>query len=292
MKQHKEVKISYFAAHLTTIVSVTLVLLIIGTIALVSLGAAGESRRLREKIELSVVMADTVGNDRAAQVCDIVATQPYARGARLITREEALHIWTEETGEDLEETFGVNPLSPEITFSVAADYASPAKLKAISAGLMKLSGVEAVAAPDASMVEAMHRNIERLTLILGGIALVMIVISFVLINNTVHLSIHSRRFTIHTMQLVGATHGFIRRPFVGNAMISGLIAGLIASGILAAVYFSAPELGLEDAVAAIPREALALTAAMLVCIGALICALAASIATTRYLLKDYDQLFR
>ncbi len=292
MKQEKEAKISYFAAHLTTIVSVTLVLLIIGTITLVSLGAAGESRRLREKIELSVVMADTVGNDRTAAVCDILAAQPYAIGTRLITREEALEIWTEETGENLEETFGVNPLSPEITFSVAADYASPSKLKAVAAGIMKLDGVEAVAAPDASMVEAMNDNIERLTIILGSIALVMILISFVLINNTVHLSIHSRRFTIHTMQLVGATRGFIRRPFVGNAALSGLIAGLIASGILGALLFYAPQLGLGPIASVIPWEAFGITAAALTAAGVLICALAATLATTRYLRKDYDQLFR
>lgn len=292
MKQQKEAKISYFAAHLTTIVSVTLVLLIIGTITLVSLGAAGESRRLREKIELSVVMADSVSNDRAAAVCDIVATRPYARDARLITREEALQIWAEETGENLEETFGVNPLSPEITFSVAADYASTSKLKAISADIMKMEGVEAVATPDATMVEAMNANIERLTLILGSIALVMIIISFVLINNTVHLSIHSRRFTIHTMQLVGATHGFIRRPFVGNAALSGLVAGVIASGILATLLYYAPQLGLEAVTSTISWPLFGITAAALTATGVLICALAASLATTRYLRKDYDQLFR
>lgn len=292
MKQHKEAKISYLAAHLTTIVSVTLVLLIIGTIALVSIGAAGESRRLREKIELSVVMADSVGNGRAAEVCDYISGQPYARQPRLVTKEEALKVWADETGEDLEATFGVNPLSPEVTFGVAAEYASPKGMDAISDQLMKLPGVETVAAPDASMVEQMNRNIERLTMILGGIALVLIAISFVLINNTVHLSIYSRRFTIHTMQLVGATNGFIRRPFVRGSTVSGIVAGAIASGVLAATLACAPGLGLSEVAAAIPWEVFGITAASLVLIGALMCALAASIATTRYLRKDYDQLFR
>ncbi len=292
MKQQKEVKISYFAAHLTTVVSVTLVLLIIGMITLVSLGAAGESRRLREKIELSVVMADTVGNDRAARVCALVEKQPYARNVRLITKEEALKAWTEETGEDLEQVFGVNPLSPEITFSVAAEYASPGKLAGIAAGLRKVEGVEDVAAPDATMVENMHQNIERLTMILGGIALVLIVISFVLINNTVHLSIYSRRFTIHTMQLVGATNGFIRRPFVRVNTLSGVLAGLIASGVLATALAAAPGMGLADVTAAIPWEYFCITAGGLILAGALLCMIASSIATTRYLHKDYDQLFR
>lgn len=291
MKHQKEVKISYLAAHLTTIVSVTLVLLIVGTITLVSLGAAAESRRLREKIELSVVLADSVGNDRARDVYDYVASRPYARSPRLITKEEALAEWTRDTGEDLEATFGVNPLSPEVTFGVAADYASPDRMTAIADSLSRVPGVESVAAPDASMVESMNRNIERLSVILGAIALVMIVISFVLINNTVHLSTYSRRFTIHTMQLVGATDGFIRRPFIRGSMLSGLTAGLIASALLAGGMLSAPELGMGPIADAIGWGAFGITAGALVVIGTLLCAIASSVATTRYLHKDYDQLF-
>ncbi len=292
MKQHKEVNISYFAAHMTTVVSVTLVLLIIGTIALVTLGAAGESRRLREKIELSVVMADTVANDRAAQVCSYISQQPYAHGARLITKEEALKAWADETGEDLEETFGVNPLSPEVTFGVTADYASPAGLSKISTELRKMDGVEEVATPDATMVESMNQNLRRLSMIMGGIAIVLVIISFILINNTVHLAIYSRRFTIHTMQLVGATNGFIRRPFVWSNTLAGIISGVIASGLLAAVLATAPEMGLAEVAAAIPWPAFGITAAGLVLVGILLCMTASTLATNKYLRKDYDKLFR
>lgn len=292
MKQQKEVKISYFAAHMTTVVSVTLVLLIIGTITLVTLGAAGESRRLREKIELSVIMADTIANDRAVQVCSYLSAQPYSHDVRLITKEEALKAWTEDTGEDLEQTFGVNPLSPEVTFGVNAAYASPDSLKSISARLRKVEGVEEVATPDASMVESMNRNLERLSMILGGIAIVLIIISFILINNTVHLAIYSRRFTIHTMQLVGATNGFIRRPFVWSNTLAGIISGVIASGLLAAVLGTAPEMGLSEVAAAIPWPMMGITAAGLIVIGVLLCMTASTLATNKYLRKDYDRLFR
>ena len=106
-----------------------------------------------------------------------------------------------------------------------------------------MPGVESVVLPDSAMVESMNRNIERLSIVLGAIALVLVIISFVLINNTVHLAIYARRFTIHTMQLVGATNGFIRRPFVNDNMISGLLAGLVSSCLLGLSLIAAPGQG-------------------------------------------------
>ncbi len=292
MKDNKEAKISYWAAHLTTIVSVTLVMLIIGVIALLSLAAARETTRLKEKIELSVVMADTVSDASAERLCTLVGRQPYVIDPHLITRRQALENWEAETGENLETTFGVNPLSPEISFRVAARYSSPENIAKVVAALKALPGVEDVAAPDASMVQTMNANIERLTIVLGSIALVLLVISFVLIHNTVHLSIHSRRFTIHTMQLVGATNGFIRGPFLLNNVYCGLISGLIASGLLACVLVAAPRLGVPEVAAALSWEEFAIVAAGLILVGALLCMLAAAWATTRFLHRDYGQLIR
>lgn len=292
MKNNKEVKIPYWAAHLTTIVSVTLVLIIIGVIALASVSAANESRRLKEQIELNVIMADSVTNQKAAAVLEQIKKQPYVNSARLITKEEALKNWTADTGEDLQQLFGVNPLSPEISFTVKADYADQNNMNRISASIKAMPEVEGVGTPDSEMVESMNRNIENLTLILGGVALVLIVISFVLINNTVHLAIYSRRFTIHTMQLVGATNGFIRRPLILQNMLSGVIAGLVASGAIAACIAAAQEAGSVNLSALVSWEAAAVVFAGLIVTGALICMTAAWISASRYLHKDYDELFK
>ncbi len=107
------------------------------------------------------------------------------------------------------------------------------KIEAVKNQVSAIPGVESVDAPESEMVEAMNSNIAGMTLVLGVVAIVMLVISFVLINNTVQLTIYSRRFTIHTMQLVGATNGFISRPVVSNNALSGLIAGMLASLFLA-----------------------------------------------------------
>lgn len=176
MKQNKEVKISYWAHHLTTIVSVTLVLVIIGIIALITISAASETRRLRERLEVSVVMADSVSDAGAAALAKEIAKTPYALSVGVVTRQAALQNWKNDTGEDLEELFGVNPLSPEVTFTVKADYASEAELAKIGTQLRAKPGVEGVALPDSEMVENMNRNIERFAAILGVVAIVMIII--------------------------------------------------------------------------------------------------------------------
>ena len=292
MKENKEVKISYWAAHLTTIVSVTLVLLLVGIIALIWLSADAETRRLRERIELSVVMADSIPDSMAKELAARIAGQPYCGKVTFISKEQALRNWTEDTGENLEELFGVNPLSPEVNFSVRADYASVDEIARIRRSLEAVPGVESVAAPDASMVEAMNRNISSLTFILAAVAVIMLVISFVLINNTVHLTIYSRRFSIHTMQLVGATNGFIRRPIVMNNMLSGLLSGVLAAGILALSLWGARGGNVFDVVSFISWPELYAVAGGLVLLGMLLCALAALIASNRYLRKDYDELFK
>lgn len=292
MKHNKEVKISYWAAHLTTVVSVTLVLLLIGIIALITISASNETRRLREKLEVSVVMADSVSNGSTDSVAKEIAKKPYSLSVNVITKEQALAIWKADTGEDLESLFGVNPLSPEITFTVKADHSSEQALQNIGKDIRAMVGVADIALPDAAMVDSMNRNIERFSMILGVIALVMVIISFVLINNTVHLAIYARRFTIHTMQLVGATNGFIRRPFVVNNMLSGFLAGLISAAIMAVALTAAPGAGFSDVTDYISWTTYGIVAVGMVAIGVLICAIAAWGATSRYLGKDYGELFK
>lgn len=290
MKNNKEVRISYWAAHLTTVVSVTLVLLIIGIIALITVSAASETRRLRERLEVSVVMADTVSNARAEALAKEIEKSPYALSVGVVSKEAALKIWKADTGEDLEALFGVNPLSPEVAFTVKSGYSSEDSLRVIEKRISGFEGVAGVALPDSAMVESMNRNIERFSIVLGVIALVMVIISFVLINNTVHLAIYARRFTIHTMQLVGATSGFIRSPFVKSNMLSGLLAGLVASAIMAVALVAAPGAGFDNVADYISWPVYGVVAAGM--IGVLLCGMAAWMATSRYLDKDYGELFR
>lgn len=291
MKGSKEIKISYLATHLTTIVSVALVLLLVGIIVFISLSSRKETTRLKERLEVNLIMNDTVSDESAKRMAQKISQMPFAVEVGSIGKEEALKEWHEETGEDLETLFGVNPLSPEIYFRVKAEYSMPDSLNIIKYRLQTLPGVQDVAMPDSEMVESMNANIRSLSVILGIVAFVMIIISFVLINNTVHLSIYSKRFTIHTMQLVGATDNFIRRPFVVSNMIAGVIAALLAAGITAISLAAAPHMGWNDVATYISWGLYACVAGGMIILGMLICGVAAWIATTRYLKKEYDELF-
>ncbi|MDE6682006.1 MAG: permease-like cell division protein FtsX [Muribaculaceae bacterium] len=292
MKENKEVKISYLAAHFTTIISVTLVLVLVGIIAMVWIGADKETRRMRERIELSVIMQDSISNEAARKLETEIKSQPYALKTTFISKEEAMKQWKQDTGEDLEAVFGVNPLSPEIGFTIKADYSSPREIESIRKSLSKMPGVADVSVPETDTVEAINRSVSRLTALLGGIAIVMLIISFVLINNTVHLTIYSRRFTIHTMQLVGATNGYIRRPVVNNNLLCGLVAGVIASALIAIALALAPQAGFHELSNVIGWMEFGVVAGGITLVGMIICALAAWSSTARYLGKDYDELFK
>ncbi len=292
MKENKEVKISFWASHLTTIVSVTLVLILAGIISLIWIGATQETRKLKERIELSAVMADSVSDAQAQALSARLKKEKFVKDVRFVSKDQALKEWTEATGENLIELYDVNPLTPEVSFTLKADWSSPENIEIIRKRLTALPEVQSVGAPDTDMIRSMNANIANLTLVLGIVAAVMLVISFVLINNTVQLTIYSRRFTIHTMQLVGATNGFIRRPIIMSNMTGGLISGVLASLLIMVIVLLAPEAGVRTLPSEMTWPVIGIVSGALILMGMILCALAAWIASTRYLRKDYDELFR
>ncbi|MDE6632481.1 MAG: permease-like cell division protein FtsX [Muribaculaceae bacterium] len=292
MKPQKEVKISSWAAHTTTGVSVTLALLTLGIIAMIWVAATTESRRMMEKMEISVILADKVKDDRAMSICNAIAKTKFAQNVKFISRQEALENWKEATGEDLEYVFGVNPLSPEISFTVAAGYSTVGGIAGIKKSVSAIDGVAEVGTPDSHLVETMNANIKKLTWGFTVIAAIMLIISFVLINNTVRLSIYSKRFTIHTMQLVGATNGFIRRPFMFANTAVGAISGLLSGALLSGALAASGKMGFDELTSLIDWKWMGLIDLGLILGGALICALAALLATTRHLRQDYEDLFK
>lgn len=289
--EEKEVKISFWASHLTLIVSVTFVLMLIGIISVVGSAVTFESQRLQERIEINVVMADSVPTSTTMAVAKKIAHQPYSHNVRLVGKKEAMERWKADTGEDLLALYGVNPLSEEISFNVDSRYASPEQIGKIKSVIQKFKGVEAVDAPDPTIIAGMNRSLSNLTLILAVVAGIMLLVTFVLINNTVHLTIYSRRFTIHTMQLVGATKGFISKPIVINNVLGGLLAGVFASILTGGVVYASSQYGL-DVLSIANWDTLLIIAGGLILCGMFICGASSFIATRRYLRKDYDSLFK
>lgn len=279
------------AENLTTLVSVSLLLLIAGIAGVLALAGSNESARLRESLELTLVMRDSVTDARAAALAADLRAKPYVAEATVVTRDRALDQWQQATGDDLRALYGVNPLSPEVTLRLRAGYSSPQQIRILSAALERMPEVEGVAQPQAELVDGMNRTLHRIIWGLAALCAGMVVISLVLINNMVHLGIYSRRFAIRTMQLVGATDAFVRRPFLVRHALIGLCAAALASTLLVALVLAATPVTGMNMQQLLPWSDIALIVVCLLCFGTGMCTVAAWFSTRRHLRARTGDLF-
>lgn len=286
-------KISYFSANVTAVISVALVLLLLGIVAVIGVGANGLSEKIKENIGFDISMKEDATEHQIAALRRDIAAAPFTARMKYVSKEDALEVWREETGEDLMAVLGFNPLTAEIEVHVRSNYSDVASIDRIAAGLKKkYAAIESVTTHREN-IEAINRTLTQTALVLGVAAAAMLIISLALINNTVRMTIYSKRFLIHTMKLVGATPGFIRRPIVVSCMINGIIAAFVAVGLLSALlyYLSLDSLAGEAVREAVPIEAVGATAAAMVVLGALLCCATAFFAANKYIRLDYDRLF-
>lgn len=281
---------SSLSVHLTATVSVALVLLLLGIVAALGLAARAVTDEIKEHLGFDVVMAENISLDGINEFKQKWTAAPYVSSFRYHSPEEAMATWQRDMGENLIELLEVNPFLPEFEINLKADYACADSLDAIILPLQKHPMVHEVNI-HTEMVDKVNRNISTLMFVLMIAAAALIPISYVLINNTVRLTIYARRFTIHTMKLVGASPGFIRRPFLTSNALQGVIAGTIASGVLAMlIHYTFTYV--DPALAAyLPWTTMAIVFAGLIAAGVVICLLAAWSATQRYLSRSYDELF-
>ena len=290
MSKEKKSKISYFQSNFTSTISVALVLLLLGIIAFLGILANTFSKELKENIGFSVVLQSETTPEQVAAMDKMWKASPYVSDVKFISKEAALQNWQAETGENLVELFGVNPLNAEYEVYVKAEYANLDSLQVIERQLRTITFVDEIAMHK-SEVDAANRNISNVALVLFVIAVLLMLISFVLINNTVRLTVYSRRFLIHTMKLVGAKPGFIRRPFVISNMLNGLIAAFVSMLFLLGVYLFLQNIDEALVVSFSALEIVAVFAGLIV-LGVLICGLAAFLAADKYIRLSYDDLFK
>lgn len=280
---------SALSVQLTATISVALVLLLLGMVATLALAARAITTDIKEHMGFDVVLSETATLDDVNAFKQRLSEAPYVASFRYFSPEEAHETWREEMGEDLTELLEINPFLPEFEVNVKAEYAVADSLDAIMLPLAAEKGIEEVNG-HTEIVDQVNRNLSTLMLVLGIAVLALLPISFVLINNTVRLTIYSRRFTIHTMKLVGASRGFIRRPFLLNNLLQGFIAAVCATALLSGMYAYVWSLdaGLRDVLS---EYMLAAVCGGLIIVGPLLCLAAAAWATQRYLAGSYDDLF-
>ncbi len=230
-----------------SIIGVSLVLFLLGTLGWIVINGRGLSRVFKEDIEVTVDFHDKTRDERVEQMKAILDQQPFVRSTRIITREEAIQLQSELEGEDIEAFLGINPLFPSIVMKLQAPYVNQDSLEKITRFVLQSNVVREVTYPRI-VVDQMNKNFSRISIIIAGISLLLFGVVIVLIDNTVRLAMFSNRFLIKTMQMVGATHSFIARPFDRRAIINGFISGVIAvAGLWLVISFAEsrlPELAL------------------------------------------------
>lgn len=288
-KNHQS-RIPTFSAQFTATVSVALVLLLLGIVAMLGIAARSVTTSIKENMGFDITMKADIPETDINKWKQSWTSSPYVASVKYYSAQDALQKWQDETGEDLVELLGVNPFCPEFEIRVKSQYASTDSIDRIIAPLKGHPQVDEITV-HTEMVDAINDNIRSIALVLGIIAAALLLISFVLINNTVRLTVYARRFTIHTMKLVGATAGFIRRPFIARNAINGVVAALIAIALLAGILYYCTTLDASVAMAVTWGDA-AIVFAGLIVAGILICSLAALLATNKYIRLDYDSMFK
>ena len=218
---------------LTSTLSTTMVLVLLGIVTITMLTARTLSRTVREDLTVTVILEDGTETEEAKKLQAELAGEPYVAHINYISPEQALAEQIESMGVEPTEFLGENPFSISMELRMTAEYACNDSLNWITSGLKAKPNVADVIYQK-DLVESLNRNLKRISLALLAVAMLLVVVSLVLINNTVRLSVFSHRFTIHTMKLVGARWGIIRRPFLRLATFIGLASATLADGMLIA----------------------------------------------------------
>lgn len=274
----------------TLCISTTMVLTLLGLVMLSVLTAHNLQKNLRENVEISVILGDTIAKEDGVALGKMIQKKPYAHQVAFISSEEALKMAKEEMGIDPTEFTGSNPFSPELTVTMEAEYANTDSLSVIVKRLLKDRRVVDVAYTK-DEIDGMNRILEPVSIALLGLSVLLIFICYTLISNSIQLSIYSRRFLIHTMKLVGASWSFIRRPFlqqaIGIGVVAALLANLVLGGGVYGLYLTQP--GLLDIVT---WDVLAITAASVFVFGILITAFCAWLAVNKFLRMTASELYK
>lgn len=276
-------------AYLSSVVSISLVLLLVGVAAMLLVNTRSVSEFFKENLQVSVMMKQEVSDEEAAVFKNEIDSMSFVRNAELITKARGEKEMAEMLGTDFLSVFETSPIPVSIVVTLDADYVSRDSLKIVEKAMMKSPMVDEVVYQK-SLVDALNSNLNRISMVLGVFIALMLFISFVLINNTMRLNVFARRFTVHTMKLVGATRAFIRGPFLLRAAFLGLFASVIALVMLTGLLFVIrAEFAQLFEIFTLPR--LLIVMGVVVASGLIICVISTWFVVNKLVSLDKDELY-
>ena len=282
--------ITFFNARLTSTISISLVLFILGIVVLMGILATRLSMYVKENMGFSIVLKENVKESQVKKLQKKLDIAPYVRATQYISKEDALKELEVELGENPKDLLGFNPLQASIEVKLRSDYAHPDSLVWIEKGLRKGTVALYDIVYQKDLIQLVNDNIRRISFMLLGLAVVLMLISFALISNTIRLGDFSMRFIIHTMKLVGATPAFIRKPFIISNIINGIIGAFIAMALLSGcVYYLLTEF--DNLYTLIDISSLFWVFVIVLLLGVVLTAISAWFAVNRYIRMDRDNLY-
>ncbi|MDR2917761.1 MAG: permease-like cell division protein FtsX [Tannerella sp.] len=290
MPENKKIaSVSFFNSRLISIISIALALYMIGIFLIVGLLGSELSVYMRENLSFSIILKDNLEESDILQTQKKLEQMSFIKSTLYISKEDAANEMTEELGEDPRIFLGFNPFSPSIEIKLNSGYMNPDSLQVVEQRLKSYTNIsELIYQKD--MMQLVNDNVNQIGLALLILVIILMIISFVLISNTIRLLIYSKRFLIYTMRLVGATPGFIRRPFVRYNIVSGFLAGLLAIFLLVITlfYLHREMIGLDQILS---LDGLLITFGILLVIGICLSVVAAFFAVNRYLRMERGKMY-
>lgn len=277
------------SSYITSVISISLVLFMLGLVGLLLLNAQRLSEYVKENIGFSVILKDQVKEVDVIRLQKNLDAARYVKSTRYITKDEAAEMLQDDLGEDFIDFLGYNPLLASIEVHLHAAYANPDSIRVLERDFQQFDQIKEVFYQK-SLVNLVNENVQRISLILLAFSVLLLFIALALINNTIRLSVYAKRFIINTMQLVGASHSFIRRPFLYRSAWQGIIAALLAIGMLSGVMYLAQE-EFQEVVSFQDVETVASLFAGVILFGIIISWISTYFAVNKYLRMNVDKLY-
>lgn len=285
----KKHKFFFDMQFLTAGISTTMVLFLLGLVVFFVLTANNLSVYIRENIAFSVILDDSMKEQDIIKLQGNLNKKVYVKQTTYISKEQALKEQTEAMGSDPSEFLGYNPFNASIEIKLNAEYTNSDSIKWIEKDLLVNDNILEINYPQ-NLLDSVNRNLKKISIALLALAALLSLISFSLINNTIRLTIYSKRFLIHTMKLVGASWAFIRKPFITRNLWIGILSGAVADAILTGTAFMSvryePEL-----IEIISPETIVIVATTVLLFGIIITTFCAFISINKYLKMKINELY-
>jgi len=291
MKRRKKYAGNRRGVQLVTLcISTAMVLVLLGLVVLSVQTSRNLSQWVKENLTVTVMLSDDVSVNGAKLLCRDLYHRPYSRNIDYISKDQALKEQSEAMGSDPSEFLGVNPFPATLELQLHSEYANRDSLKWIAKELQKNPKVTDVAY-QVDLIDSVNSNLTKVNILLLALAVLLTFVSFSLINNTVRLSVYSRRFLIHTMKLVGASWAFIRKPFMRQALLVGVVAAIVAiaalGGLVYGLYYYEPNI-----LTVLTWRELTITGVAVLLFGIIITATCSYLSVNKFLRMSAGELYK